>query len=513
MTPSTPRGLYPPVRLRANKPALWFGLLVCLGLLSVFPLFAVKRPASHDLPQHLAAVHMLRAYPGQGLGAELELNVAGSQYIGFYALAALLSYPFGVLLGTKLLIAVIALAIPLGIWTLLQALGREPRAAFFALPLTLSVPLLFGLYNYMAGIALMLFSLAAAVRLAESYSRRRFITLALLLSLMVLTHLVPALFTLLGCTLVLWDRDYRKVAKNLSSLLPFLLLNIAWLVHAEASRPITEMLTLAPSRTFAHALSDLPLWLSCVLKSQVDELLALAWLLLALVQAGLAFAQRRTASGQWGVFSRRLAWLAPLAWLCYFVLPVKHQWVYPVAPRFAVLAVLLSLLLLPRISERQVTLLCLALTCVVLLQTYSVAAAFRGVQKEEGDIDQAIRRIPEGRRVAALIFNQHSKLVLLSAFRHYSSLYQAEKGGVVSRSFVGFPTSPFAYKDGRRPQEPAWSTRAEDIDPAHDFLSFEYVLVRGGPGRIADSASPFLLLYRGKKWRVYRRSAQVAILK
>ncbi len=488
----------------ATKPALWLGLFAVLSLTALVPLFIVKRPPSHDLAQHLAAVHMLRVYPEQGLGAEIELQLGQTQYIGFYALALLLSYPFGVLLGTKLLIAAVALAVPWGVWVLLKALEREPRHAFFALPLTLSAPLLFGLYNYMAGIALMLFAFAAAVRLSEAYSHRRFVALTLVLSLMVLTHFVPVVFALLGCVLLLWESNYRKALRNLLSLAPLLLLNVIWMLTAKAAGPATELPNIAAARPLAKVLGELPAWLTCVLTNQVDDWLWLAWLTLALTQLVLAVRVSPWPHERKNLLAQRLAWLAPLAWLCYFLLPHKHQWVYPVAPRFAVLAALLSVLLLPRISQLKTSVISLVLACVVLLQTASLGTAFRAVQKEEGDIEQAIAIIPEGRRVSALIFSQSSKHVTLQTFRHYSSLYQAKKGGVVSRSFVGLPTSPFSYKHGL-PTQPVWSVKSNAIDPAQDLPSFEYVLVRGGPGKIASDRR-FSALYKGKKWQVYRRT-------
>jgi hypothetical protein len=109
-------------------------------------------------------------------------------------------------------------------------------------------------------------------------------------------------------------------------------------------------------------------------------------------------------------------------------------------------------------------------------------------------------------------------------FRHYTSLYQSVKGGIVSRSFVGAPTSPFSFRKAA-PAQPPWSAKPMDIDPAVEFASFEYLLVRGGaqkdvlqrrtPAAQEAGSGPlptviFERIFDGTRWDVYLRRVSLA---
>lgn len=496
-----------------------FWALVALSLLSVLPLFLVERPPSHDLPQHLAAVHMLRVYPEQGLGDALELDPWRSQYIGFYSLAVLLSYPFGVLLGTKLLIAAIGLAIPWGLWTLLGALGRDRRLAFFALPLVLNVCLLFGLYNYVAGIALALFAWAAAIKLREDSSHTHRTRLGGIVCLMVFTHPAPIVLAITGSCLLLLERDLRKTIANLAVLLPGLALFIAWLLNAKAASFIVEEQPLGRAPPFTAALRGLPSWLGCSLRGPLDEVLFFVWA--AVIVLVVFPAARRTRDARlWS-----LGALAGLCWGFYFFLPTKHGWIYPVGPRFALPAALLSIAILPSFSAAGARRFMPLLGVLAIAQSTALGLSFFEVSREEGDIMRALSMIPEGKHVAGLIFDQDSRVVNHNPFRHYTSLYQSLKGGIVSRSFVGTPTSPFSFRKAC-PTQPPWSAKAADIDPVADFTSFDYLLVRGGalesvlhkrtPHQASSgeggpsTTSVFERIFDGTRWDVYwRRVARV----
>jgi hypothetical protein len=45
----------------------------------------------------------------------------------------------------------------------------------------------------------------------------------------------------------------------------------------------------------------------------------------------------------------------------------------------------------------------------------------------------------------------------------------------------------------------------ERVDPATDLAWYDYVLVRGGPGRIASQREAFEPVYESVRWSVWRR--------
>ena len=367
------------------------------------------------------------------------------------------------------------MAIPWSVWSLLNALGRDPRQAFFALPFTLNALLVFGLYNYVAGIALMFFAFAAAARLAHRYSIRSHVLLSTLLCLMLFTHAVPMLIALLGCSLLLNSRDARWTAQSQSALLPPIALALWWILTADAASPVTTVPDFSAGPSVDRALSELPRWLTCFLKSRRDDLLQLAWSLLFIAQFALIGPNNKhpgpSASFTLAAFARTrsplLAWLLSSCLKRTSGLSVRSTVPRSSQPCSASFGCPHSPLL------TRTALGALAAAVLVLVQTSLFVRAFQSVEREEGDIQQAIAAIPEGSRVE-LAADRFSRIVNIPIFTHYASYYQAEKGGVVAPSFVGQPTSPFVYRP---------APRARGLD------GFDYLLVRSAPTAATELAN------------------------
>ena len=88
-----------------------------------------------------------------------------------------------------------------------------------------------------------------------------------------------------------------------------------------------------------------------------------------------------------------------------------------------------------------------------------VGRAFVAFDRDEvGALDEAIAAMPEGARVAGLIFDRGSREVKFSPFIHSVAWVQAENGGAVMFTFADFPQSPFTFRDGHRPPRvpPRW---------------------------------------------------------
>jgi hypothetical protein len=479
----------------------WDALLALLASLAVLPLFVVRYPPSHDFPQQLAILKLLTLYPDHGLDGVLERDLGRTQYCLFYALAWLLSRWLGELWALKLVVAAIGVALPFSVWSLARALGAERRLALAAVPLALSSPLQFGLYGFCAGVALSLFGVTAALRLAEAPSPGAWLRCALLFVLLTFTHPVPFGLSFAAAAYLLASRDPRRLALGASALLPGLATFGVWLTRAAAAQRADGLLGLAP-RGLWRMVRQLPAWLYCVQEGPWDELLfglwlgALVWIARA-PRAPLASGIARRA---------RLACLiaALVAWAGYWLLPSKMGWVYPGGQRFALLGATFGLVLLTSAPAARVRRAGPALAALSLLIAASTGFTYRRAAEEGGDIDAAIAAIPPHRRVASLIFEQDSRFVREHPFRHYGALYQAQRGGLVSRTLLATPTSPFTFKRGQRPKAPDSSRTAAEIDPSRDLSEFEFVLVKDGPGVIASRPAQFQELYRGGPYRVYR---------
>jgi len=202
----------------------------------------------------------------------------------------------------------------------------------------------------------------------------------------------------------------------------------------------------------------------------------------------------------------RLIPLAPLAALGYFVLPDGYDWIWPIAPRFAWLALLLAIPLtpcLPRYGTWLFALLLLGLSARAQAIASRNFAAFDTQEVES--FDAALAAIPEGRRVVGLIFARGSQYVRFAPFLHYAAYYQARKGGAVMFSFADFPQSPFRFRaHDRPPAVPArWEWQPQRVR-AKDLAWYDYALTRGGSAPCSGRCE---LLFRSGVWEVWKLKA------
>jgi hypothetical protein len=209
-----------------------------------------------------------------------------------------------------------------------------------------------------------------------------------------------------------------------------------------------------------------------------------------------------------GSFTRRVAWLAPLAGVLYFVTPASYDWIWPISARFPLLALVLLVPALPRLAGTRALVVFAGVALVAVLSFRDVSRAFVAFERDEvGELDDAIAAIPPGKRVAGLIWDRWSTNVKFAPFLHAVAYYQAERGGAVMFTFADFPQSPFRFRENDRPPRvpPRWEWTPERVDPRRDLAWYEYVLVRGDPRSVAHDPSLYEPAFRGPHWSVWRR--------
>jgi len=506
--------------------ARWSSVFALLSVASVVPLLWVARPPLQDMPQHLAAISVLRHYPDLSLGTYFELHFMRTQYLAYYALAYLASFVFGVELANKLVLCAALVALP---WCLAQLLGelkRDPRLAVFSFGLTYNAHLVLGFFNFIAALPLLFAGLTAALRFRRQATRKRGLVLSALLLACFYMHVVPFAFLGLGTLLVLLGGGLGASVRRLWVFAPAGLACLSWLFLTPAGSSTLAAASGAEGQrgaqfaTVAQAMRELPMWLTDVLTGERDDQLWVLWA--ALLLTALALGVREGAARDGVVddddaragdphkesFAWRLALLCPLAALAYFVAPTGYDWIWPISARFPLLALLFAVLLVPAQRGVRGQLVLVSAALVALLGFVEVGRAFAAFERDEvGDLDQAIAAIPAGERVAGLIFDRASRQVKFSPFLQYVALYQAQKGGAVMFSFADFPQSPFHFRAAPRPPRvpPRWEWQPERVDPARDLAWYRYVLVRGGPGKIARQTDLWAPVFTGRRWRVYKR--------
>lgn len=519
-----------------RRPGALFDLaFAALAVFAALPLWLVGYLPIEDLPQHLAAIRVLHDFhnPALHFSRYFVVHLGRTQYLAYYVAADLLAYVFSVVVANKVLLSVAIIGTPYAMRALLRALGRDERLALFVLPLAWNAHLILGFLNFVAAIPLALAGLAVAVKLRVRWSTRRAVLLGVITVVTFYTHVVPFGFLGLGAALVgveafdrtLFRRDaLRATFKRWLPLGPAVVAVLVWFRTSPAGRStLGAVLHKNPANgvhatyvTWLHALQDAPNWLTNILVVKADDKLLVTWGLLVMLAIGLgagAWATDRAAREEdvlCGTLTRRLAWLAPLAGILYFVTPSGYGWIWPIDARFPLLALVFLIVVLPAQRGWAGTLVLAGVAAVAFQSVNLVGWATQKFEKDEvGQLDAAIEHIPEGSRVAGLIFDRGSRYVRFSPFLHAVAWYQAKRGGAVMFTFADFPESPFSFREDNRPPRvvPRWEWMPGRVDPARDLGWYQYVLVRGGPGMIARQRKTYRLIFRSPHWSVWKRRA------
>ncbi len=477
------------------------------------PLWVTAHPPIQDWPQHLAAIRVLHSFSDPSFGFEqfFVLDLGRTQYLTVYFGAHLLAYLVGVALALKIVASAAIVSLPLAIAAFARELGRAPSVGLLAVPLTYSAHLILGFVNFVLALPLMFTALALAAR--DRRRPRRYLpwlTSAVLVACFY-THVVPFAIGGLGAALLGIGGSVRATLARVVPLALGALVALPWLVFSPAGSTLRGALgggTRPPVYlSFAENWEQLPLWLTDVWRSDWDRHLLLAWAALAALWLA-AGVTAWVSTPQRGFVGRHLA-LAALPIACgfaYFLAPNGHAWIWPINTRFLLLALLLTLPIVPSPAQLPQRVLALASAALGLLGVVFVARACIDFEREVGALDRAIARIPPAQRVAGLIWSSGSEVVEFAPFLHAVAYYQAQRGGAVMFSFADFPQSPFRFREDNRPPRvrPRWEWMPERVVPDRDLDWYDWIITRGGPGSLRRSVE-FGLVLDEKPWRVWQR--------
>ncbi|HEY6880166.1 MAG TPA: hypothetical protein VI299_19210 [Polyangiales bacterium] len=289
----------------------WTLIFIALSVAAVYPIWRAKHPPIQDLPQHLAAISVLKNYPNLGLGKYFELQLLRTQYLAYYLMAQALSYVTGVFLANKIFMCISLIALPVSIAVLLRTLGRDPRLAVFAFGLTYNAHLILGFFNFLGALPLVFFGLTAAVRLREKHTLKRQAVLGVLLLSCFYMHVVPFAFLGLGATMILVGDSWKRTIERGYAFIPSLIAVGAWLGSTPAGRATLAAAEAAESVerptyvTVGQALRELPTWLTDVFHRERDDQLLVAWAILLLFALAFGYQPWRSRRGGGGAAGKR----------------------------------------------------------------------------------------------------------------------------------------------------------------------------------------------------------------
>lgn len=543
---------------RLASPAVALALLAT-ALLASSAFWLTLRPPLQDLPQHLATARVLLdpGHPGFAFEEHFERDWLRSQYLGTYVLLGAFYFPLRLVVDEPLLwaarglLVLLALAWPLSMELVYRQLTRRAGLGAFALVAFFNVHLILGFINFLLGIVACFLALGC---LAAARARRREgralgalpLGWGLASFACFYLHVVPFALLLAVAGLAFAEELWRALGRRPErrsaavgwlrspqtifwlALSPALLGALVWL-GTPAGASTREAAAGAGARgravyaSFEQNRAELEGWLLDAFTSGWDTRageLALAllagWAALELAARLVAWRRARPAPAAGG--DPLLLWalraLAPLCLGAYFVLPSAYDWIWPINARFPLLGALLLPLWLPvamRSAPRALSALrALAVAGALGLaasQAWTAREAFAGFSREARGLSELIESLPPGQRTATLVFQRGSRHVRFAPFLHVGAYYQAQRGGVSVFSFADFPQSPIRFREGRRPPRvrPRWEWMPERVRE-RDLAWFDFVITRGGPGRVARSTM-FEDAGRFGRFRLFRRRA------
>jgi len=297
------------------------------------PAWACRHLPLQDLPQHLAAVSVLRRLLFSGsLDAYFEATLSRTQYLLVYGIGVPLSAVVGVETAGKLLVTLTVVSLPYALRYLLGKMGRDPRLAALAWPLVWNPQMLLGFLNFLLGVPIALVALGLLLPLGAPRTRRREVALAGLSLAAFYAHLVPYGVLGLGSLLLVrlpalmevgssprpaavWAAlraDAGTAWQHLRFLLPSLGAVAVWALRTPAAqesvraggigvRPHAEWPAMASlPRELSNALLDVP--------GDFDERALLGWMLTALGLVALTARPSPTTPPETRATDPRVAW-------------------------------------------------------------------------------------------------------------------------------------------------------------------------------------------------------------
>jgi len=510
-----PRDLARPATIEDRlRPSHWFHL-ACL--LCAVPVFAARFPPMVDLPQHAAQIAALREMlSGHWVFQSLfDVRWLTPYWLG-YSAVFLLTPLVGIVLATKLVVAMAVCALPAAAARLRQASGGDPHWDWLLLPLPFGFAYEWGFLNFIVAAPFGFLFLARIVRCGPVTTRRDGVALALWANALFFLHALVLLFfgSVAGLLLLARAGTRRERLARVLPLLSVLPVTLAWLAYttlypqdAQGKMPLVslEMWGLG-WRRFAELL---PALISQSLSAPVFALPALVALLLP-----------------WALGARLAAWPRRLPFLFYVLWMLlapdylfRNSFTYNRFNMAGLPLYLLALeaapgLVLGTLRRRLSSVLVVVLPLSLLLVQVARTVAFQ--RYEVRGFDKILAKMAPGKRALTFAELPHSRYFDAPVFVHFPAWYQATKAGLVDYSFSNFVVVPVRYKPGvplisgrRFSQAPREVKRKLLLDKEYDYFVMRAPEDRRRPV-FGEDACLVELAGSANQWWLYRRIDDVS---
>jgi hypothetical protein len=440
------------------------------------PIAASRYVPLIDLPFHVTSGATFAHYfnPSYHFKEQFTLHPLESPYMSMYALVAVLTLVFPVLIAAKIAVACMLLLVPVGLAVLFHGAKKSPLLGLLGLGLLWGNLTQWGFLSYMTALGLFAMVVGFTMMVVDRPTRLRQLGLALALLALFFTHMFRFPFAaaaVVGTAIVLYPAT-KRIAPVVLPLLPAALLFAVWWKIRPNSLGGKVELGFHPERLAAE-------FANVMIDGFKDDgprrAMALgfdaAWVLAA-VAANHAVVRRARR------FRRFTAWdagvtIAPLACAAVFfaLFLIMPMWIgswWYVYPREATAAVIIlygACPDLPRPWPLRAALVAL-IAIPPAIAASRVATRFATFDPITADFYQITRQIPQAPKLFYMIFDHSGTNRSTSPFLHLPAYVQAEKGGWLSWHFAIWNQSPIRYREGlgavvvpRTPPNWEWTPR------------------------------------------------------
>jgi hypothetical protein len=494
-----------PLPRAAAQDLTWPLLVAGAAAAAVVPLWSSEVLPFQDAPQHLASIRILADYHTASFGFErwFEIDLARLQYLGFYLPAAALAKLVGPDQACRIVLSVVAFALPASFWMLLGAFGRDRRLAVFAPPIFHTMPLYMGFFNFVESVP----AAVALVALTEGQLRepscRRGVAIGAGGAILLWLH-PSALAFALACAVTLAltsGLPSRRMRSALWPYVPAALLFMAWAVQAALSRDGAGQHAHTPPRWLPLQVRVMDiLRFGNVMGGRADEVFAV--LLVALFGAVALLRPRPEAAR-----SFRVPLLAALTFAAYFAAPFDIGYMGYIEQRALPFLALLVIASPVTARTRAAGLLCGAAVALQVAYAGALAEGYRAFDREAqiDSLSQVLRAAEPGKRLIALVPEQGSHVMQFQLYMHFAAYYEIQRGGRARYNFAETPWTPVRFRRGTEPplMPQAWELHPEWVSLDRDAPQEEYLLLRTPA---FEPPPRFHLLSREGRWALYETS-------
>ncbi len=520
-----------PLRSFVRSQPLGTALVLAVAFAAIaWPLWTARILPFVDYPEHLSTIATLHGQHDPRWANFFTIELARTQYLGFYLLSHWAAFLFGVEDGTRLVTILGLASLPLAVAAFLRAHGRPALLGALAVPVALNAFAFWGFLNYCSAMPLALLALAAQTRLLHRPSWKPLVAYALLTVATFYMHaqvyawlaLASLVQTLALAPTLGWRRVWAGTWRSAAAAIPSVVAVLVWLQRSavldrgmDAGRAGVATAVAQGKVEFQPVADALHEWQAHafdVYRGHGDDHLAVLFFFLALVIVALrglpSWARPGTgtvAGAGAGAGTVAGAGLMPepepepvpapvslapeailiLSLALYLFAPHSYKLIAPINHRFLPLALALLPALGPFRLPRGLPAVALGLGLLGLswktAQVHHEELAH--LSEEFGEIDQALAHTPPGKRLLGLVYDRDSAFTNMPTWLHAHQYYQARVGGSASFGFAEFTISPVRYKPGTEP--PAFAPRFEWTPERFDYTKykdyFDLYLVRRAP--------------------------------